>query len=193
MIRSKRRVVCWQITAFLIVAAFIFNYVTYQINQNIPEKKIVWESPEGKSTFRHKYSKKKQPVPQLSIARWLIPSKPIKQLKGQAVLLDFWGVWCGPCCKALPHTQKIYEKYKDQGLVVIGIHSSYRTEKTEKFIAENHYTFPIGIDNGQTAEDYYIRAWPTYCLIDKQGYLAWGPESGVPPDNIIESILKTIP
>jgi len=111
-------------------------------------------------------------------------------LRGKVVLLDFWGVWCGPCRQKLPHTQKIYDQFKDKGLAVIGIHSAFGTEKTADFIAENNYTFPTGIDPGHIAKDYRVNAWPTYYLIDKKGRLAWGPKHAPPSENQIESLLK---
>lgn len=114
----------------------------------------------------------------------------LSELRGKIVLLDFWGVWCGPCRKKLPHTQKIYDQFKNLGLAVIGIHSAFQTEKTAAFITENNYTFPIGIDTGDTAKDYGVTGWPTYYLIDKQGRIVWGPRHAPPSEKQIESLLK---
>ncbi|MFQ6036923.1 MAG: peroxiredoxin family protein, partial [Sedimentisphaerales bacterium] len=114
----------------------------------------------------------------------------LSKLRGKIVLLDFWGVWCGPCRRKLPHTQKIHEQFKDKGLVVIGIHSAFRTEKTAEFIRENNYTFLTGIDTGNTAKDYGVTGWPTYYLIDRQGRLVWGAKHSPPPEKLIESLLK---
>lgn len=114
----------------------------------------------------------------------------LSKLRGKTVLLDFWGVWCGPCRRKLPDTQKIYDRFKNRGLAVIGIHSAFRTEKTADFIAENNYTFPTGIDTGNTAKSYKVKAWPTYYLIDKQGRFAWGPKHAPPSEKLIKSLLE---
>jgi len=114
----------------------------------------------------------------------------LSKLRGKIVLLDFWGVWCGPCRRKLPHTQKMHDEFKDKGLVVIGIHSAFRTEKTAAFLTENNYTFPTGIDPGHIAKDYAVTGWPTYYLIDKKGRLAWGPKHAPPSEKLIESLLK---
>ena len=128
--------------------------------------------------------------PPLDIAKWLGPAMTLEQLRDKVVLLDFWGVWCGPCRKKLPHTQKIYDQFKEQGLAVIGIHSAFQTEGLTSFLDENNYTFPVGIDTGDTANNYSVRGWPTYYLIDKYGHLAWGPQHTPPSEEQIESLLK---
>ncbi len=131
-----------------------------------------------------------QMAPNFSVKDQLGNTISLSELRGKIVLLDFWGVWCGPCRRKLPHTQKIFDQFKNKGLAVIGIHSAFRTEKTADFIAENNYTFPTGIDTGHTAKDYRVTGWPTYYLIDKEGRLAWGPKHAPPSEELIESLLK---
>lgn len=76
------------------------------------------------------------------------------------------------------------------GLEVIGIHSLYKSETAGEFLSENNYTFLAGIDTGETANNYAVTAWPTYYLIDKNGYLVWGPKHAPPSEKQIESLLK---
>ncbi len=45
----------------------------------------------------------------------------LSDLKGNVVIIDFWATWCGPCIQAMPHLQELYDKYKDDGLLVYGI------------------------------------------------------------------------
>ena len=105
------------------------------------------------------------------------------------MLLDFWGTWCGPCVKKLPHTEELYQKYKDRGLIVIGVHSKQGADKVESFLRENNIHFPIAVDTGETADRYAIEAWPTYFLIDKKGEVIWGFENDAPSEKQIETAL----
>ena len=114
----------------------------------------------------------------------------LSEQKGKMVLLDFWGVWCGSCTPKLPYSQKVHDKYKNEELVVLGIHSAFKAEKTKAFITDNNYTFPTIIDPGYIAKDYGVSGWPTYYLIDKKGYVVWGPEHKAPSQFRIKRFLK---
>jgi len=128
--------------------------------------------------------------PPLHISKWFGSPVTLEDLNGKVVLLDFWGAWCGPCLRWLPHTQQLYDKYNKMGLQVIGIHSLRDSESAGEFLSENNYTFLAGIDTGETASNYAVAAWPTYYLIDKNGRLTWGPKHAPPSENQIESLLK---
>lgn len=77
------------------------------------------------------------------------------------MLIDFWGTWCSPCVAKLPRTEELHQKFKDRGLVVIGVHSSNGGEKLAEFLREKKVTFPVAHDSGETAERYAVEAWPT--------------------------------
>lgn len=107
---------------------------------------------------------------------WL-NSKPLSNtdLRGKVVLVDFWTYSCINCLRALPYVRAWAEKYKDQGLVVIGVHApEFAFEKdidnVRRAVKDNEIAYPVAIDN-----DYAIwRAfrneyWPAHYFIDAQG------------------------
>ena len=62
--------------------------------------------------------------PALAVTSWQnTDGKELKLagLKNKVVVLDFWGVWCGPCRAAMPHLKELYAKHKDDGLIVLGV------------------------------------------------------------------------
>lgn len=133
-------------------------------------------------------------APELQVGQWK-NSSPLKlaDLRGKAVILDFWGTWCGPCIAEMPELIDLYEEYHDQGLEVIAVHTSEvatLAELDEKMrpIEQNSWNrralpFPIALDRpseeirpdstrafrGRTIAEYGVTFFPTAILIDRQG------------------------
>src|SRR5262245_55724643 len=86
-----------------------------------------WEFPQGlfwhtKDEQRAKHAELLgKPMPALTVAKWKNGEVKPDDMKGKVVVIDFWATWCGPCIKAIPHTNEIAEKYKEKGVVVIGV------------------------------------------------------------------------
>ncbi|CAD6532577.1 thioredoxin family protein [Paraburkholderia sabiae] len=114
------------------------------------------------------------------IDQWL-NSQPLtlQQLRGKVVLVDFWTYTCINCVHTLPHVEKLYEKYKDQGLVVVGVHTpeyafERETKKVRAAIAEYGLKYPVAQDNSYaTWNAYGNQYWPAAYLIDKQGHVVY--------------------
>lgn len=112
----------------------------------------------------------------VGINKWL-NSEPLTlaQLKGKVVLVDFWTYTCINCIRTLPHVVSWYEKYKDKGFVVIGVHTpEFEFEKNEENVltAMKQYkiTYPVAQDNDYaTWKAYDNHYWPAEYLIDAQG------------------------
>lgn len=95
----------------------------------------------------------------------------LSDYKGKVVLINFWGSWCGPCRQEAPELQALYEDYKDDGFVIIGVNwlESSR-QKALDFIDEFGITYLNGEDFGEiVANQYHIQGAPENFLIDKNG------------------------
>lgn len=93
----------------------------------------------------------------------------LSDYKGKVIILDFWATWCPPCRKEIPDLIKLYDKYKDKGLIIIGI-SSEDTNTLKEFSEDNGINYPIALGNQKVAEAYGgIQYIPTTFVIDREG------------------------
>ncbi len=117
----------------------------------------------------------------VGITGW-INSSPLtmEELKGKVVLVDFWTYSCINCLRTLPYLEKWYADYKDQGLVIIGVHTpEFEFEKDPQNVAAAAkrlgVEYPIALDNKyQTWQAFHNNYWPAHYLIDQEGNIPDG-------------------
>ncbi|CAN5197702.1 cytochrome c biogenesis protein DipZ [soil metagenome] len=141
------------------------------------------------------------------IAPELIPggawfnSKPLTlaELKGKVVIIDFWTYSCINCQRTLPYLRAWNEKYKNKGLVIIGVHApEFEFEKKEENVAQAikdfNLTYPIVQDNDfATWRAYSNRYWPAKYFIDKNGIIRhthFGEGAYDESERVIQELLK---
>jgi len=120
-------------------------------------------------------------------------------LKGKVVLLDFWATWCGPCKMSMPDIQTLYTKFKDRGLVVIGISEDNAqdraTVETVKKGLGITYPTALAIDIPDIGGKFGHNSIPELYVIDKQGMIrdteeGWSPDISPPKlDDLISKLL----
>jgi thiol-disulfide isomerase/thioredoxin len=116
-------------------------------------------------------------LPELNGAIQWLNSPPLtrEQLRGKVVLVDIWTYGCYNCRNALPYVREWHRKYKDQGLVVVGVHSpEFAYEKNidnvKRAVDELQVSFPVAIDNDHAIwRAFNNRYWPAHYFIDAQG------------------------
>lgn len=125
----------------------------------------------------------KQPIdaPEFKqISNW-INSKALvmSEQRSNVVLVEFWAYECINCFHAMPYTKGWYKKYKDQGLVVVGVHTpeypeEYSSENVTKAISKYGIEFPVAQDNEYaTWRAYGNQFWPALYLINKKGKIVY--------------------
>lgn len=107
---------------------------------------------------------------------WLnTPPLTAEGLRGKVVLIDFWTFGCINCKNALPHVREWHRKYKDQGLVVIGVHSpEFAFEKSipnvKRALSDLDVPFPVAVDNNFTIwRAFNNNYWPAHYFVDARG------------------------
>jgi cytochrome c biogenesis protein CcdA/thiol-disulfide isomerase/thioredoxin len=116
-------------------------------------------------------------MPPLDGAVQWLNSGPLtaEQLKGKVVLVDFWTYSCINCLRAIPYVKAWAEKYKDQGLVVIGVHSpefafEKNVDNVKKAISDLGITYPVAVDNNYAIwRAFDNEYWPAHYFIDAKG------------------------
>lgn len=100
--------------------------------------------------------------------------RTLEEFKGKVLVLDFWGTWCPPCRMAMPAVQTVHEKYKDRGVVVLGMNFEQNPKADpEKFKKDKGYTYQ-SLAKAQTVSGAYkVPGWPTFYVIGRDGKVVW--------------------
>jgi cytochrome c biogenesis protein CcdA/thiol-disulfide isomerase/thioredoxin len=109
---------------------------------------------------------------------WLnSPPLTSESLRGKVVVVDFWTYSCINCLRALPFVKSWYAKYKDHGLVVIGVHApEFAFEKdpdnVRRAVADLKITYPVALDNNYAIwQAFNNQYWPAHYFIDATGHI----------------------
>ena len=96
----------------------------------------------------------------------------LSSLKGKVVFLNFWATWCGPCRTEMPSMQRLYERFKDQGLEILAVDLQEDKATVQSFVKELGLTFKVLLDTkGTVGAQYAARAIPTTYLLDRKGFV----------------------
>jgi peroxiredoxin len=110
------------------------------------------------------------PAFQLADANGAIVS--LDNLIGKVILLNFWATWCLSCREELPKFERLYQKYRDGGFVVIGISVDASADRVAAFLKKHLVGFPVVIDTqGSVAEAYRFSGLPAGFLIGRDGVI----------------------
>lgn len=94
----------------------------------------------------------------------------LSDFKGKVIILDFWATHCPPCRQEIPNFVKLYNKYEDKGLVVVGISLDHSAENVRKFCQKNGVNYPVVMGNEELVKRYGgIRYIPTTFVVDRKG------------------------
>ena len=97
----------------------------------------------------------------------------LADFEGKVVILDLWATWCGPCRKEIPFLVSLYEEYKDEGLVVVGVGLDQGGASViAPFVEANDVSYTILVGNQEIGRDYRVRSIPMTLTIDRDGRVA---------------------
>src|ERR1043166_652326 len=131
-----------------------------------------------------------KPMPGLTVADWVNGQVKPEEMNGKVVIVDFYATWCGPCMAAIPHNNELLKKYKDKGLLIVGVCTSGRgQEKMEQTIKDKGIEYPTARDAQLKSEKAWaVHYYPTYAIVDRKGIVRI---IGLQPPNV-EKVVKKL-
>lgn len=125
----------------------------------------------------------------------------LSDYRGKVVFLNFWATWCPPCRKEMPDIEELYQEYNlnKEEVIFLGVANpsgedypnNQDVEKHEiiSFLEENQFSFPTVFDEtGEVLQNYYISAFPTTFMIDKEGNI-YGYVTGMMTKDVMLSVI----
>ena len=134
----------------------------------------------------------RRPAPDFALPGLNDDTVRLSDYKGKVVLVNFWGSWCAPCKEETPALQRVYQKLRDQGLVIVGIDLRNQEQpgaqgdaNVRSFINQYGVTYPIALDiNGDVARAFRIYPIPTSFFIDRAGTIRYIAVSKVTSEDV---------
>jgi thiol-disulfide isomerase/thioredoxin len=154
----------------------------------LPEKaKLVTKFESHNSSFSGK-DMAGSAVPSLTLHAADGSAVSLASFHGKPVLIDFWATWCGPCMKALPSTEKLYQDIAATGLVMLSVDEDHEAGKAKEFWAQHKEPWPDYHDeNWEIEHALGSSAIPYFVLIDASGKIAFTHTGG---SETTESLLR---
>jgi cytochrome c biogenesis protein CcmG, thiol:disulfide interchange protein DsbE len=119
-------------------------------------------------------------------------------LRGKVVLLNLWTTWCPPCREEMPSMEKLYQRLRDRGFVLLAVSQDEGgKEAVEPFVRDLGLTFPVLVDpEHQVGDRYQVWGYPESFIIDREGRVVErviGPRDWTLPEQVaaLERLLET--
>ncbi len=140
-------------------------------------------------------------APPVTVTDW-VKGKPmdiLKDNKGKVIVLEFWATWCAPCIQMIPSNTELYQRYKDKGMVFVGMTDSGQGQQlssVQAFVGQqgDRMDYPIAFDSTMKTDIAYIQGTgamgiPHAVVIGKDGKIAW---FGHPLEPMMEATIKDL-
>ena len=94
----------------------------------------------------------------------------LADLRGKAVVVNFWASWCDPCEDESPYLERLWRERRGEGLVLVGINEEDVSKDARRFARRQGLTYPLVRDrSGELRDDYKLRGYPETFVLDRQG------------------------
>jgi thiol-disulfide isomerase/thioredoxin len=167
----------------------LFSITTLALNAGEFPSDWTWDDKPG---LREEHAALEgKPMPALTVEGWVNGEVKPEDMKGKVVIVDFYATWCGPCMHAIPHNNEMLQKYKDKGLVIVGVCTSKNgQEKMAQTVQDRGIKYPTVRDPELTSQTaWHVHYYPTYAVVDRKGIVR---AIGLQPDHVEEVVQKLL-
>jgi cytochrome c biogenesis protein CcmG, thiol:disulfide interchange protein DsbE len=117
----------------------------------------------------------------------------VKDFAGKPVLVNAWATWCPPCKAEMPLLQDLYNKYQDQGLVVLAVNGAEELNTVQGYLKNNPFTFPVLLDpSGEAINKLGIINFPTSILVGRDGVVQYIYTGEITPKAMQEVVIPLL-
>lgn len=114
----------------------------------------------------------------------------LSELRGHAVVLDFWATWCGPCTLQAPILDRIARRHQKRGLLVLGINVDEPSEIAGAYAIKKGLSYPIVLDENHGASNLYgVSQLPSLIVINKEGQVV-AALSGIVDEAALDEVVS---
>jgi peroxiredoxin len=98
------------------------------------------------------------------------PNVRLQEQRGRVVMVNFWATWCGPCRQEMPQLNRLYEKYRGSGFVLLGVNVDDDAHKATELATKLGVRFPVLLDTDKAVSKRYdLATMPSTVIIDRDG------------------------
>ncbi len=102
------------------------------------------------------------------------PNVRLAEQRGRVVMVNFWATWCGPCRQEMPQLDRLYQKYKSSGFVLLGVNVDDDTRKAAEVAGKLGVSFPVLLDTDKAVSKLYeLSTMPSTVIIDRDGMVRY--------------------